>query len=70
MDIIQGLIETRNPGRSGWRIVNNGGAFGLYNNNTSNVLFSILNNGVLGISSNIPTTFINSYSGVNIVSTY
>ena len=66
MDIIQGLIETGNAGKSGWRIVNNGGALGVYNNRTNNVVYSILNDGGLGISSNVPTTLINSYSGINV----
>jgi len=66
MDIIQGLIETGNAGKPGWRIVNNGGAIGVFNNRTSNVLFSILNDGGIGTSSNISSTFINSYSGINV----
>jgi len=66
MDIIQGLIETGNAGKSGWRIVNNGGAIGVYNNRTSNVYFSILNDGGIGTSSNVPSTLINSYSGINV----
>jgi hypothetical protein len=65
MDIIQGLIDTGNAGRSGWRIVNNGGAIGVLNNRTSNVLFSILNEGI-GTSSNVSSSFINSYSGINV----
>jgi len=65
MDIIQGLIDTGNAGRSGWRIVNNGGAIGVLNNRTSNVLFSILNEGI-GTSSNVSSTFINTYSGINV----
>jgi hypothetical protein len=65
MDIIQGLIDTGNAGRSGWRIVNNGGAIGVLNNRTSNVLFSIINEGI-GTSSNVPSSFINSYSGINV----
>jgi hypothetical protein len=66
MDIIQGLIETGNAGKSGWRIVNNGGAIGVLNNRTSNVYFSILNDGAIGTSSNVPSTLINSYSGINV----
>jgi hypothetical protein len=70
MDIIQALIETENAGRSGWRIVNNGGALGFLNNRTSNVLFSILNDGGIGTSSNVPSNFINSYSNINIITNY
>ena len=66
MDIIQGLIETGNAGKSGWRIVNNGGAIGVLNNRTNNVYFSILNDGGIGTSSNVPSTLINSYSGINV----
>ena len=73
MDIIQGLIETGNTGntgKSGWRIVNSGGTFGVYNNNTSNVLFTILNNGIIGASSNISSNIINSYSNINVITNY
>jgi hypothetical protein len=70
MDIIQGLIETGNAGKSGWRIVNNGGAIGVLNNRTSNVYFSILNDGGIGTSSNVPSTLINSYSGINVSNYY
>jgi hypothetical protein len=58
MDIIQGFIETGNAGKSGWRIVNNKGAFGVVNKRTSNVSYSILNSGTIAAGSN----FINSYS--------
>ena len=70
MDVIQGLIETGNAGRSGWRIVNNAGVFGVYNNRTSNVSFSVLNNGVIGASSNIPSNIINLNSNINVVTNY
>jgi hypothetical protein len=70
MDIIQGLIETGNAGKSGWRIVNNGGVFGVYNNRTSNVSFSVLNNGAIGASSNIPSNIISSYSNINVITNY
>ena len=70
MDIIQGLIETGNAGRSGWRIVNNGGVFGVYNNRTSNVSFSVLNNGAIGASSNIPSNIISLYSNINVITNY
>jgi hypothetical protein len=58
MDIIQGFIETGNAGKSGWRIVNNKGAFGVVNKKTSNVSYSILNSGTIAAGSN----FINTYS--------
>ena len=58
MDIIQGFIETGNAGKSGWKIVNNKGAFGVVNKRTSNVSYSILNNGTIAAGSN----FINTYS--------
>ena len=58
MDIIQGFIETGNAGKSGWKIVNNKGAFGVVNKRTSNVSYSILNSGVIAAGSN----FINTYS--------
>jgi len=58
MDIIQSFIETGNAGKSGWRIVNNKGAFGVVNKRTSNVSYSILNSGTIAAGSN----FINTYS--------
>jgi hypothetical protein len=70
MDIIQGLIETGNADKLGWRIVNNNGTMGVYNNRTSNVSFSILNNGAIGASSNIPFNIINSYSNINVITNY
>jgi hypothetical protein len=70
MDIIQGLLETENAGRLGWRIVNNNGVMGIYNNRTSNVSFSILNNGAIGASSNIPSNIISSYSNINVITNY
>jgi len=70
MDVIQGLIETGNAGRSGWRIVNNSGVFGVYNNRTSNVSFSVLNDGVIGASSNIPSNIINLNSNINVITNY
>ena len=70
MDVIQGLIETGNAGRSGWRIVNNAGVFGVYNNRTSNVSFSVLNNGVIGASSNIPSNIISLNSNINVITNY
>ena len=70
MDILQGLIETGNTNRLGWRIVNNNGTFGVFNNRTSNVLFSILNNGAIGTSSYVPSNFINLYSNVNVITNY
>jgi hypothetical protein len=70
MDVIQGLIKTENVGRFGWRIVNNNGVFGLLNSRTSNVTFSILNEGVIGASSNIPSNIINSNSNINVITNY
>jgi hypothetical protein len=58
MDIIQTFIETSNAGKSGWRIANNKGALGVVTKRTSNVSYSILNNGVIPAGSN----FINTYS--------
>lgn len=70
MDIIQGLIETGNAGRSGWRVVNNGGEFGLYNNRTSSMSFFVLKNGDIGPSFNTPSNIINSYSNINVITNY
>lgn len=65
MDIIQGLIETGNSGKPRWRVVNNNGTFNIVNNKSSNI-FTILNNGSIGIASNIPI----SYSNINVVPNY
>ena len=70
MNIIQGLIETGNAGRPGWRIVNNNGAFGVVNNLSSNV-FTILKDGTIGLGSNVPASLISSYSSnINVVANY
>jgi hypothetical protein len=62
MDIIQGLIETGSiGGRSGLRIVNVNKTFDVINNQTSNVIFSILNDGSIGSGSNIYTNVITNY---------
>jgi hypothetical protein len=66
MDILQGLIETGNSGKPRWRVVNNNGIFNVVNNKSSNI-FSILNNGSIGVSSNIS---IASYSNINVVPNY
>jgi hypothetical protein len=58
MDIIQDLIKKENAGKSGWRILNNKGSFGVVNKMTSNVSYSILNSGNIAAGSN----FINTYS--------
>jgi hypothetical protein len=61
MDIIQGFIETGNAGKSGWKIVNNKGAFGVVNKRTSNVSYSILNSGTIGTGA----TFVNTYNSTS-----
>ena len=61
MDIIQGLIETGTAGKSGWKIVNNKGAFGVVNKRTSNVSYSILNSGTIGTGA----TFVNTYNSTS-----
>ena len=66
MDILQGLIVTGNAGKQRWRIVNNNGTFSVVNNNSSNI-FTVLNNGSIGVSSNISLA---SYSNINVVPNY
>jgi len=66
MDILQGLIETGNSGKPRWRVVNNNGIFNVVTNKSSNI-FSILNNGSIGVSSNISLA---SYSNINVVPNY
>ena len=58
MDIIQDLIKKENAGKSGWRILNNKGSFGVVNKMTSNVSYSILNSGNIAAGSN----FVNTYT--------
>ena len=69
MDIIQGLIASGNAGRSGWRILNNKGTFGIVNNRTSNVSYSILNNGVIGTGADFVNTYVASSSSPTITAT-
>ena len=69
MDIIQGLIASGNAGRSGWRILNNKGTFGIVNNRTSNVSYSILNNGVIGTGSDFVSTYVASSPSPSITAT-
>lgn len=69
MDIVQALIQNGNSGKPGWRIVNNNGAFDVVNSRSSNV-FTILNDGTIGISSNTPLNLIAAYSNVNVVTNY
>lgn len=66
MDILQGLIVTGNAGKQRWRVVNNNGTFSVVNNNSSNI-FTVLNNGSIGVSSNVS---IASYSNINVVPNY
>ena len=65
MDIIQGLIEAGNTGGADWRIVNNNGVFDVLNNSTNKILYSILNDGSIGDSSNI-----NSNININVITNY
>jgi hypothetical protein len=69
MDIIQALIQTGNTGKPVWRVVNNNGSFDIVNNRSSNV-FTILNDGTIGLSSNVPANLLASYSNVNVVANY
>jgi len=65
MDILQGLIVTGNTGKQRWRIVNNNGTFSVVNNNSSNI-FTVLNNGSIGISgSNITNTIVTNYGSTS-----
>lgn len=69
MDILQALIQSGNSGKPGWRIVNNNGAFGVLNNQSSNV-FTVLKDGTIGLGSNVPANLITSYSNINVVANY
>jgi hypothetical protein len=65
MDILQGLIVTGNAGKQRWRIVNNNGTFSVVNNNSSNI-FTVLNNGSIGIGgSNITNTIVTNYGSTS-----
>ena len=72
MDIIQGLVQAGSTaGRPALRIVSNNRTFDVINMVTSNVIFSILNDGSVGAGSTIYTNLIANYvdSGSSNVST-
>jgi len=72
MDIIQGLVQAGSTaGRPALRIVSNNRTFDVINTVTSNVIFSILNDGSVGAGSTIYTNLITNYvdSGSSNVST-
>jgi hypothetical protein len=72
MDIIQGLVQAGSTaGRPALRIVSNNRTFDIINTVTSNVIFSILNDGSVGAGSTIYTNLITNYadSGSSNVST-
>ena len=48
-DVIENLIEDASAIGTDWHIINNNGAFKIYNNCSGEVLFSILDNGYIGL---------------------
>ena len=63
MDIIQGLVQAGSTaGRPALRIVSNNRTFDVINSVTSNVIFSILNDGSVGAGSTIYTNLITNYA--------
>jgi len=63
MDIIQGLVQAGSTaGRPALRIVSNNRTFDVINMVTSNVIFSILNDGSVGAGSTIYTNLIANYA--------
>ena len=63
MDIIQGLVQAGSTaGRPALRIVSNNRTFDIINTITSNVIFSILNDGSVGAGSTIYTNLITNYA--------
>jgi hypothetical protein len=63
MDIIQGLVQAGSTaGRPALRIVSNNRTFDVINTVTSNVIFSILNDGSVGAGSTIYTNLIANYA--------
>ena len=63
MDIIQGLVQAGSTaGRPALRIVSNNRTFDVINTVTSNVIFSILNDGSVGAGSTIYTNLITNYA--------
>jgi hypothetical protein len=63
MDIIQGLVQAGSTaGRPALRIVSNNRTFDIINTVTSNVIFSILNDGSVGAGSTIYTNLITNYA--------
>ena len=63
MDIIQGLVQVGSTaGRPALRIVSNNRTFDVINTVTSNVIFSILNDGSVGAGATIYTNLITNYA--------
>jgi hypothetical protein len=63
MDIIQGLVQAGSTaGRPAFRIVSNNRTFDVINTITSNVAFTILNDGSVGAGSTIYTNLITNYT--------
>ena len=70
MDIIQGLVQSGSTsGRPGLRIVNKNQTFEVVDDKTSNVIFTILNDGRVGagtsVYSNLITNYVDTASGAS-----
>ena len=69
-DVIENLIEDGSATGTDWHIVNNNGAFKILNNCSGEVLFSILENGYIGLGEYYTSNVIGNYSNVNFVENF
>jgi len=69
-DVIDNLIEDGSTVGTDWHIINNNGAFKIYNNCSGEVLFSILDNGYIGLGEYYSSNILDNYSNINIVDNF
>jgi len=69
-DVIENLIEDGSATGTDWHIINNNGAFKILNNCSGEVLFSILENGYIGLGEYYTSNVIGNYSNVNFVENF
>ena len=69
-DVLENLIEDGSTVGTDWHIINNNGAFKIYNNCSGEVLFSILDNGYIGLGEYYSSNILDNYSNINIVDNF
>jgi hypothetical protein len=69
-DVIENLIEDGSATGTDWHIINNNGAFKILNNCSGEALFSILENGYIGLGEYYTSNVIGNYSNVNFVENF